>query len=99
MLAWKLEGRTCAEPSLWRAPVAVSAACTTSTASPVRLPRSFTTQTSLSRHHLHCCKYYVNRKPRASAKASYNLDAQRRLWDLLVQQTGAEWKLERQKVE
>lgn len=38
-------------------------------------------------------KYYVNRKLRASAKFSYNLAHQQRLWDLLVQQTGAEFKL------
>ncbi|KAL4431285.1 hypothetical protein ABPG75_006541 [Micractinium tetrahymenae] len=39
-------------------------------------------------------KYYVNRKPRASAKFSYNLANQQRLWSLLVQQTGAEFKLD-----
>lgn len=38
-------------------------------------------------------KYYVNRKPRASAKFSYSPAHQQRLWDLLVQQTGAEFKL------
>lgn len=38
-------------------------------------------------------KYYVNRKPRASAKFSYSLANQQRLWDLLVQQTGAEFTL------
>lgn len=40
-----------------------------------------------------CSKYWVNRKPRASAKASYNLASQQRLWELLQEQTGAQFNL------
>lgn len=32
----------------------------------------------------------MNKKPRASTKGSYSQAAQRRLWDILVQQTGAD---------
>ncbi|PSC76388.1 zinc finger lsd1 subclass family isoform C [Micractinium conductrix] len=39
-------------------------------------------------------RYWVNRKPRASARFSYNLDAQQRLWDLLTEQTGAKLPLD-----
>lgn len=39
---------------------------------------------------MHAGKYWVNKKPRASNKHSYSLAAQRRLWDILVQQTGAD---------
>ncbi|PRW58590.1 short chain dehydrogenase reductase family isoform B [Chlorella sorokiniana] len=38
-------------------------------------------------------RYWVNRKPRLSPKGAHSLTAQQRLWDILVQQTGADFAL------